>query len=110
MTSSPSSSPRRLVHPIPLPELLMVLDRPAIPLHTNSSERDIRAIVIKRKISGGTQSDAGRSCRDAFLGLMQTCAKLGIAFRDDLGDRLAVPGHADVLSLPDLVRCRGRPA
>ncbi len=92
------------------PELLMVLDRPGIPLHTNGSERDIRALVTKRKISGGTHSDAGRDCRDAFLGLMHTCTKLGIAFWDYLGDRLAVPGHADVLGLSDLVRCRGRPA
>jgi Transposase IS66 family len=64
------------------PELLMVLDRPDIPLHTNGSERDIRCQVIKRKISGGTHSDAGRDCRDAFLGLMHTCAKLGAAVWD----------------------------
>ena len=57
------------------PELLMVLDRPEIPLHTNDSERDIRSHVTKRKISGGTHSDAGRDCRDAFLGLKQTCSK-----------------------------------
>jgi hypothetical protein len=30
------------------PELLMVLDRPEIPLHTNGSERDIRCQVIKQ--------------------------------------------------------------
>ena len=36
------------------PELLMVLDRPEIPLHTNGSERDIRLHVTKRKVSGGT--------------------------------------------------------
>jgi hypothetical protein len=34
-------------------ELLRVLERPEIPLHTNGSENDIRACVIKRKISGG---------------------------------------------------------
>gem|GEM_PF-2821132 len=51
------------------PELLMALDHPEIPLHTNGSERDIRCQVIKRKISGGTHSDDGRDCRDAFLGL-----------------------------------------
>jgi hypothetical protein len=50
-------------------ELLKVLDRPDIPLNINGSERDIRAHVIKRKISGGTCSDAGRQCRDAFLSL-----------------------------------------
>ena len=33
-------------------ELLMVLDRPEIPLHTNGSENDIRAVVTRRKISG----------------------------------------------------------
>ena len=41
-------------------ELLRVLDRPEIPLHTNGSENDIRAHVTKRKISGGTRSEAGR--------------------------------------------------
>ena len=92
------------------PELLMVLDRPDIPLHTNGSERDIRCQVIKRKISGGTQSDAGRDCRDAFLGLMHTCAKLGIGFWDYLGDRLGVAGCAEVPGLADLIRCRGQPA
>ena len=91
------------------PELLMVLDRPEIPLHTNGSERDIRCQVIKRKISGGTQSDAGRDCRDAFLGLMHTCTKLGIAFWDYLGDRIGVVAGVAVPALPDLIRCRGQP-
>ncbi|MDY6964121.1 MAG: transposase, partial [Pseudomonadota bacterium] len=39
-------------------DLLRVLDRPEIPLHTNGSENDIRCHVIKRKISGGTRSEA----------------------------------------------------
>jgi hypothetical protein len=92
------------------PDLLMVLDRPEIPLHTNGSERDIRCQVIKRKISGGTHSDAGRDCRDAFLGLMHTCTKLGIAFWDYLGDRIGVVGQAQMPALPELIRCRGHPA
>ena len=61
-------------------ELLMVPDRPEIPLHTNGSENDIRCQVTRRKISGGTRSDIGRDCRDTFLGLSKTCAKLGISF------------------------------
>jgi hypothetical protein len=89
--------------------LLLVLDRPELPLHTNSSERDLRPQVIRRKISGGTRSDNGRDCRDTFLGLLLTCAKLGISFWDYLGDRLAVPG-ADAPYLPDLVRLRSAPA
>jgi len=91
-------------------ELLAVLDHPEIPLHTNGSERDIRAYVTKRKVSGGTRSDDGRDCRDAFLGLAKTCTKLGIAFWDYLGSRLSLPGRPSVPNLPDLVRCRGHPA
>jgi len=91
-------------------ELLAVLDRPDIPLHTNGSERDIRCQVTKRKVSGGTRSDLGRDCRDAFLGLAKTCAKLGIAFWDYLGSRCGIAGQPAVPPLPHLIRCRGRPA
>ena len=85
-------------------DLLMVLDRPDVPLHTNGSENDIRSHVTRRKVSGGTRSDAGRDCRDAFLGLMKTCAKQSIGFWDYLGARLGVPGAACVPLLPDLIR------
>jgi len=87
-------------------ELLMVLDRPEIPLHTNGSENDVRCQVTKRKVSGGTRSDLGRDCRDAFLGLAKTCAKLGITFWDYLGSRLQVPGHLLIPPLPQLIRHR----
>ena len=85
-------------------ELLQVLQRPEIPLHTNGSENDIRACVTKRKISGGTMSTAGRTARDVLLGLMKTCSKLGVSFRHYLGNRLHVPGAITVPPLPDLVR------
>ena len=90
-------------------DLLMVLERPATPLHTNGSERDIRAQVTRRKVSGGTRSDAGRDCRDAFLGLRQTCAKQGVRFWDYLGARLAVPGVVAVPLLPALIGARHIP-
>ena len=89
-------------------ELLMVLERPEIPLHTNGSENDIRCQVTRRKVSAGTRSDDGRDCRDAFLGIAKTCTKLGVAFWDYLGSRLSVPGQLLVPPLPDLVRCRGQ--
>ncbi len=75
-------------------DLLRVLDRPEIPLHTNGSENDIRCHVIKRKIPGGTRSEAGRDARDAFLGLIKTCRKLGVSFFDHLGHRLDIPSRA----------------
>ena len=85
-------------------ELLAVLEHPDVPLHTNGSENDIRAHVTRRKVSGGTRSDQGRDCRDAFLGLMKTCGKQAICFWDYLGCRLAVPGAASVPMLADLIR------
>jgi hypothetical protein len=92
------------------PELLRVLDRPEIPLHTNGSENDIRAQVTRRKVSGGTRSDTGRNCRDAFLGLMKTCQKLGVSFWDYLGARLTIPDHPAIPYLPELVQTRCTPA
>jgi len=86
---------------------LLVLERPDIPLHTNGSENDIRCQVTRRKISGGTRSDLGLDCRDAFLGLMKTCAKQGIHFWQYLGARLSVRGAAEVPPLPTLI---GQPA
>jgi hypothetical protein len=89
-------------------ELLRVLDRPEIPLHTNGSENDIRCYVTRRKVSAGTRSEAGRDCRDAFLGLMKTCDKLGIAVWDYLGSRLRVSGHVAIQPLEHYVRARTR--
>jgi hypothetical protein len=83
-------------------ELLLVLERPDIPLHNNLSERDIREYVIKRKISGSTRSDAGRRCRDTFASLKKTCKKQGIAFWDYLLDRVSLKNA--IPYLPDLVR------
>jgi len=91
-------------------ELLRILERPEIPLHTNGSENDIRACVTKRKISGGTMSTAGRTARDVMLGLMKTCGKLKVSFYRYLGDRLHVPGAVSIPLLPDLVRQAATPA
>jgi hypothetical protein len=81
--------------------LLLVLDRPEIPLHNNLSENDIREYVKKRHISAGTRSDLGRRCRDTFLSLKKTCRKLGISFwaylRDRIGKLHEIPPLADLI-------------
>ena len=87
-------------------ELLLVLDRPEIPLHSNGSERDIRCVVTKRKISGETRSEAGKQARDTFLSLLKTCTKLAVSFWDYLGARLKIPEAGAIPWLPDLVRQR----
>lgn len=85
-------------------KLLLVLQRPDIPLHTNGSENDIRGYVKWRKVSGGTRSDLGKRCRDTFASLKKTCRKLGISFWDYLTDR--IEQHGAIPPLPDIVRER----
>ena len=85
-------------------ELLLVLERPDIPLHNNPSENDIREYVKKRKISGSTRSDEGRRCRDTFASLKKTCRKQRISFWEYLNDRVRgvyqIPQLAEYLSQP----------
>lgn len=92
-------------------ELLLALDRPDIPLHNNTSERDIRDYVKKRKISGSTRSKRGRRCRDTFASLKKTCRKLGISFWKFLNDRLsgqgAIPPLSELMGLRAEALCRG---
>lgn len=86
-------------------KLLLVLERPEIPLHTNRSETDIRDYVKKRKVSGGTRSDEGRRCRDTFASLKKTCRNLDISFWQYIRDRLGI-GEVTIHRLPDIVRER----
>ena len=69
-------------------ELLPVLDRPDIPLHTNGTENAIREYVKRRKISNRTRSETGRQCRDTCTNLKKTCRKLGLSFWQYLKDRI----------------------
>jgi len=82
-------------------ELLLVLERPDIPLHNNIFENAIREYVKKRKISGSTRSELGRQCRDTFTSLKKTCRKLDVSFWQYLKDRIEekklIPNLADLI-------------
>jgi len=75
--------------------LLMVLDFPMIPIHNNTAEIALREGVIKRKISYGTRSEAGRFAWENMLSILDTCRKLNISFfkyiRDILSNRHSMP-------------------
>jgi hypothetical protein len=86
-------------------ELLLVLERPDIPLHNNGAENAIREYVKKRKISGSTRSETGRRCRDTFTSLKKTCRKLGVSFWQYLKDRIEKIGI-----IPDLSELVGQQA
>ena len=86
--------------------LLLVLDRPEVPLHNNLSEGHLRDYVKKRKISGSTRSDLGRQARDTFASLKKTCRRLGVNFWAYLQDR--VRGAGQIPRLVDLIRQRAK--
>src|ERR1700678_4265076 len=56
--------------------------------HVQTLARPATEFAGRRKISGGTRSDAGRRCRDTFASLKKTCRKLGISFWTYLRDRV----------------------
>ena len=90
--------------------LASMLERAEIPLHTNSSENDIRCHVTRRKIRAGIRSEIGRDCLDSLLSLAKTRDKLGIAVWDYLGSRFKVAGVTILEPLDHYVRARFRPA
>jgi thiamine monophosphate kinase len=57
-------------------ELLKVLERPEIPLHTNASENDLPACVTKCRVSDGTMSESGHVARDVMIGITKISASL----------------------------------
>jgi len=83
-------------------EMLLVLDRPDIPLHNDISENALRDYVKRRKISGSTRSITGRQCRDTFTSLKKTCPKLGVSFWQYLKDR--IENTKLIPDLSDLIR------
>ena len=83
-------------------ELLLVLDRPDIPIQNNASESDIREYAKRRKVSGGTRSASGRRSRDTFTSLKKTCRKLGVSFWVYLKDRIT--GTCEIPDLSVLIR------
>jgi hypothetical protein len=97
-------------------ELLAVLDHPDISVAQLGCEADQRFGERHPLPGDKTQSerrhrsDVGRDRRDAFLGLAKTRPKLGVAFWDHLGSRLAIPAQPTVPRLNEFIRRRGHPA
>ena len=79
-------------------QFLAALIDPALPIHNNLSENDVRQYVMKRQISGATKSENGRKSRDVFISLKVTCRKCGIKFIDYLKDRLGKTGKIPEIS------------
>jgi len=84
--------------------LLRVLDYPELPLHNNAAEIALREGVIKRKISYGTRSGAGKNAWENQLTLLDTCRKQNVSFFDYIHDIIS-----EKCSMPRLHQLLGSP-
>ncbi len=77
-------------------------DDPQIPADNNRAERELRPLVIARKISFGSQSEAGARTRETLMTVLHTLRKrvpdVTTAFQSAL-DQLAVQPDADPAKL-----------
>jgi hypothetical protein len=74
----------------------------AIPAENNLAERDLRPTVIARKISFGSQSDAGAHTRGVLMTVLYSLKKQGVdvaAHLKDVLDHLAKDIHQDPFPL-----------
>jgi hypothetical protein len=59
-------------------ELFAFVGRPGVPSENNAAERSLRHLVVSRKISGGTRSDAGTDTKMALSSLFGTWRAQGL--------------------------------
>lgn len=69
--------------------LLHFMSEPDIPAHNNNGELAARALVVMRKIIGGTRSERGTEVHAHFMSTSQTAHKQGIDHADFIIDVLA---------------------
>ena len=80
--------------------LLLCLTDARIPLENNEAERSLREIVVKRKVSYGTGSEAGSKAWSVMYTLVMTARKQGVDFYKYVYDRLSDEG-----AMPSLASC-----
>ena len=81
--------------------LLVVLDYPEVPLHNNLSENGMREMVLKRKISGGVETEDGKIALENYMTILATCKKQGISFYEYVKNIFA--GIAQEISLAAMI-------
>ena len=82
-------------------ELLLVLDKPYLPLHNNPAEIEVRVEKRKQDISFQTRTTAGTKVKDAGMTIVQTAKKLGVNCYEYFLDRMS--GFFKMISLAELI-------
>ena len=82
--------------------LLLVLQHPAIPLHSNPAEWGARQRVRKRDVSLAARTAEGVAAWDTFQTLVETAKKLGVNItaypRDRITRTYALPSLASLVA------------
>ena len=92
----------RSVLEIPPPRPEPRVDNRTVPSDNNRSERELRPTVIARKVSFGSQSEAGAKTREIMMSLLHTLKKrqqLAEDYFKSVLDRLACDIQQDAVSL-----------
>lgn len=77
-----------------LQELFVFVAVPGVPHTNNAAERSLRPLVIARKVSGGTRSQAGSTCRMRLASIAATARLRGLDPTDVFFRILTNPSHA----------------
>ena len=70
-------------------QLIPSLKNKILPLHNNRGENSIREYVMRRNISGSTQSQEGKLARDIMTSILVTCRLCGISMWELIIDRVS---------------------
>ena len=77
-----------------LQELFVFVAVPGVPHTNNAAERSLRPLVIARKVSGGTRSAAGSSCRMRLASIVATARLRSLNPTEVFLRILTNPSHA----------------
>lgn len=77
-----------------LQELFTFVAVPGVPHTNNAAERSLRPLVIARKVSGGTRSAAGSTCRMTLASIAATARLRGLDPTEVFFRILTTPSHA----------------
>jgi hypothetical protein len=77
-----------------LQELFVFVAEPGVPHTNNAAERSLRPLVIARKVSGGTRSPAGSTCRMTLASIAATARQRSLDPTEVFFRILTNPSHA----------------
>ncbi len=84
-------------------QLLLVLEKPELPLHNNPAELMARKQARMRDVHLHTMSEEGTKAKDTMVTITETCKKLAVNVFDYIYDRItknySMPSLAELITI-----------